>query len=63
MAVHAIRKLCPGHATKNVLVGLSAEPVRAHWDRNIVNEWNIRNETRADIKTQTCANWQERDSL
>ena len=46
-----------------MLVGLSAEPVRAHWDGKIANEWNIGNETCADIKTQTCADWQERDSL
>ena len=29
--------------------GRSAEPMGAHWDGKIANEWNIRNKTRRDI--------------
>ena len=32
-----------------VVHGRSAEPMGAHWDGKIANEWNIRNETRRDI--------------
>ena len=33
--------MCAGQLTKNVLPGGSAEPVGAHWDGKITNEWNI----------------------
>ena len=40
-AGNAISKLCTGKATKNVLVDRSAEPLGAHWDAEIANEYNI----------------------
>ena len=43
-AGHTISKLCAGQLTKNVLPGRFAEPVGAHWDEKIKNEWNIANE-------------------
>ena len=40
-AGNAISKLCTGQATKTVLVDRSAEPLGAHWDAEIANEYNI----------------------
>ena len=38
---NAISKLCTGQVTKNESVDHSAEPLRAHWDEEIANKWNI----------------------
>ena len=46
---HTISKLCAGKLTKNVLPGRSAEPVGAHWDGKITNEWSNGNETCPNI--------------
>ena len=40
-AANAMSKLRVGQATKNVFVDRSAEPVGAHCDGKIANEWNI----------------------
>ena len=41
--------MCAGQLTKNVLPGGSAEPVGAHWDGKITNEWSNGNETWPNI--------------
>ena len=41
-----------------VVLGRSAEPMGAHWDGKIANEWNIRTETRrAIIKLKQVRNF------
>ena len=40
-ASNAITKLCASRATKNIKVDRSAEPLGAHWDAEMANEYNI----------------------